>query len=63
MLDHYLVEMTSLESKLVLNTLVKIFAIPNAFLAESSEEYLKALKEHISFGNANLYIEILDSIA
>lgn len=54
-------QLEEVDAKKILQALTQLLAIPHEYISEKQEDYLKLLKDHLSFGLTRHYLEILSS--
>lgn len=55
-------KLQDVDAKLVLNSLAQLLSFPHELISHNKDLYLTAMKDQLSFGNSNLYMEIINSI-
>lgn len=61
-IEEYEYKLTNIDSKVVLNSLAFLMAQDMVLIKDNFESYLNTLKEHLSFGNAVIYMELVDAL-
>ena len=55
-------KLQDVDAKIVLNSLAQLLSFPHDLIVHNKDMYLTAMKDQLSFGNSNLFMEIINSI-
>jgi hypothetical protein len=55
-------KLQDVDAKIVLNSLAQLLSFPHDLIVHNKDLYLTAMKDQLSFGNTNLFMEIINSI-
>lgn len=61
-IQDYESKLQNIDSKIVLHSLAYLLAQDISFTRDNLDTYLTTLKDHLSFGNANIYMELVDAL-